>query len=106
MAGIDGNVKLFTEQPLIWVPSCTVMSQIMKGSVCAYCAKIFGPLGKTLRVNCRRCRYGLRRIFADVEWCSKACAKKDEGHSADNDFLTCEKADSAWRRFIGLGALT
>ena len=36
----------------------------------------------------------------DVVWCTKTCAKKDEGHSSENKFLACPGRNKDWNAYI------
>ena len=55
---IEAETTLFTEKPFIWVPAVEQLESILKGSRCGYCGKEFGSMGKTIRVNCKRCSQG------------------------------------------------
>ena len=68
-AAIQPNTELFKEKPLIWVPDVQSMGQhILGGLKCAYCGKVFGQLGQSLRVKCRFCTQGsVSRSLCDID---------------------------------------
>jgi len=97
---------LFKESPFIWVPGPETWQLPLQGH-CAFCGKVFGNLGTSLRVSCKECKQGIppRRLVIGVDegvWCSKACAKKDIAHSTENKFLTCPKQNLAWNTYLPL----
>lgn len=60
VVSIPPNTELFKEKPLIWIPDVQRMGQhILGGLKCAYCGKLFGQFGQSLRVKCRGCTQGL-----------------------------------------------
>ena len=49
---------LFKESPFVWVPGPEVWKLPAHGH-CAFCGKVFGNLGASLRVNCKECKQGI-----------------------------------------------
>ena len=48
---------IFKESPFVWVAGPEVWKSPVQGH-CAFCGKVFGNLGASLRVNCKECKQG------------------------------------------------
>jgi hypothetical protein len=62
---IKAGTGLFTEKPFVWVPSIEVVRGIQRGETCAYCGKVFGSMGQSLRVHCKHCNHGTYPPFPE-----------------------------------------
>ena len=53
----EGVKLIFKESPFVWVAGPEVWKLPAQGH-CAFCGKVFGNLGASLRVNCKECKQG------------------------------------------------